>query len=665
MHFRTNLTRWLLLAGMLLLARPPASSASLLDNPPPLSGWTHPSALPGGDSPLRNGIALSGTAVVRGSPVIAEIDGSATDGQEAAIAGGDGRLYVYHANGSLLWSVNVMPWACSTGAYDFKINSAPAVGPLFGDGMAYVVVSYGTMAASDCDGGVAAYRGSDGALAWRFSTRAWQQSQGYAPESLYGVVSSPSLADTDGNGRLQVGFGAEDRNIYLLNHDGAVRWYYNAADTTWSTPAFADANGDGRLDMIIGTAMSANGALNPPTQDGGFLYAFDTAPRTPRRIEFCSGGCAGSAYIWQAFFDQAILSSPVIATVRPDLPGPQIIIGNGCAFAQRGRWVKILRLSDGATLQTLGLPPGSACVQSSVAVGDLDDDGVPEVVAEISGATAMGGDGYGRVAAWRPRASSTPWWSLIPRNASAAANDPYLGDLAAPAIADLDGNGSLEVLVSNMWDVTVIDGRTGAQLTCGGPSCGATTSLFAWWTLKSTPAVGDLNGDGTLDVLIGGAHMNDSGGTRGYFYAWTNLGGLLASSPGQQAAYSAPWPMFGGNAQHTGSAAPHRLVAAPGAIQIMLPRGSSQRFSISLTSADGASLAWSASEDDPSRIMQVSPANGTTGGAIALTVSAPSAPGSYTGTLRVSTAGAPPISIPVALSVPERIYSFYLPLILH
>jgi hypothetical protein len=122
----------------------------------------------------------------------------------------------------------------------------------------------------------------------------------------------------------------------------------------------------------------------------------------------------------------------------------------------------------------------------------------------------------------------------------------------SPVIADLDGNGSLEVVVANRWAVDVLEGRDGTPLTCQSTACGAQPTMFAWGSLKSTPAIADIDGDGTLDVVIAGMHIYSPAGSgfgaskRAMIYAWTGFTSTLGSSPGSQPAYAAPWPMFHG-----------------------------------------------------------------------------------------------------------------------
>jgi len=508
--------------------------------PPVLDNWHH-KADTSPDAPLRAGVRLSGAAVTYSSPVIAEIDGVPQNGLETAVSGGDGILYVYRADGTLLWSAALPNARCpETGSS--KAVSSPAVGPILGNGIPYVVATYGGLRRSGCDGGVAVFRGSDGAKLWSFSLRRFSRREKFWSFS-YNVVSSPALADTDGDGKMEIGFGALDRNIYLLNGSGSLRWYYNAADTVFSSPAFADVDSDGRLEMLIGSDITANARLRPPTKNGGFLYAFRTTPRKPKRITFQDS----SSYVWRTAFDQVIQSSPLIADVLPSNPGAEVIVGSGCFFPERtsqkkGAWVKILKLTDGKVLRTLPMP---ACSSASPAAGDLDGDGALEVVSIANGHTSIGGVGSSRVIAWKPSNAET-LWSVVPR--AGGSNDPFGADFKSVVIADLDGNGSLEVIVANGTNIDILQGHDGAALTCQERRCAEGAYLFRTdRVLNSTPAIADVNGDGRLDLVIGGGRAH-----YGVLYAWSHFSTFLGSSPGTMAPNAAPWPMFRGNAAHNG-----------------------------------------------------------------------------------------------------------------
>jgi len=543
----------------------------------PLSGWTHTPLGSGADSPEGHGISLAGDVIDKGSPVIADVDGDATNGQEVVIGGRDGYLYAYKSDGQPLWAPQKVVTCSSVKDGDSLIYAAPAVGQLFGDGKSYIVIGYGIRGGIDCDGGIAVYEGKSGTLLWRYNLK----DSGKTPIKpiLYGVVSSPALADVNGDGKLEIGFGSLNRYVYLLNPDGTERWRYHTADTVLSSPSFVNYDGNpanGKEVMIIGSDISESkdkkGKLL--TQNGGYIYAFKTtipitapidvaflySPDVTKETEGVPFAPTHDLILWRTYFKQAIYSSPVLADVRSDNEGLEIIVGASCFFPntnpsnKEGKWVKILKLT-GEVIQTLNPPSGGSCVQSSPAVGDLDDDGQLEIVATEGSSLDTGGDKKGRIVAWKPT-QADPLWQIVPTNAnsdgSASGNDPDGGDLQSPIIADLDGNGSLEVIAANSWTVQIIEGKTGKALSCQNENQTGCFSAFAWFTLKSTPAIGDLNGDGKLDLVIGGGHIYV--GKKGFLYAWTDFAGQrkLGSTAGTQKVSSAPWPMFRGNPQHTG-----------------------------------------------------------------------------------------------------------------
>ena len=478
-------------------------------------------------------LALGGAGPGYSSPAIAEIDGDTTDGKEVVVGVADGRVVAIKSDGSTLWSVSLPSATCSGGT---KVFSSPAVGAIFGNGVPYVVIGYGNLESRACDGGVVAINGSSGQLAWKFSIKDFaKKNRFFAFRNT--VFSTPALADTDGDGRMEIGFGGFDRSVYLLNANGSVRWYYQAADTVWSSPAFADVDGDGRLEMIIGTDISQNLRLKPATPNGGFVYAMKTKSRKGKLIRFQDP----SAYVWRATFDQVIYSSPVVAELIPENPGPEVVVGSGCFFPQNsndknGKWFKVLSLKTGAELRTLPIP---ACSPSSAAIADLDSDGLNEVVVTASGAASIGGDGSARVIAFNPR-TSAELWQVVP--APGGNSDSLGGHFNSPIIADLDGNGSSEVIANNSRGVVVIEGSSGAVLSCQSRSCNNEVEMLTNDVLRNTPAVDDLNGDGEMDLVVA---SKGSGGAK--VFAWTGFNGLLGTS-GRSATPQHAWPMARGDA---------------------------------------------------------------------------------------------------------------------
>ncbi len=659
------------LVTLLMIAGVTSVWAGIVNQPPPIPGWTHSPRFVQ-DTPEGHGIILSGNVNSYASPAIADIDGDSTNGLETIVSTDDGRVYAYGANGRLRWekqTAELFPNGCGNDTTQ-HILSKPAVGQLYGDGINYVVIGLGSVVDTNptCVGGVVALDGRNGNQRWYFNTRDWLASQGRPSESNYSVLSSPALADTDGDGLMEIGFGGLDRYIYLLsatrNNQGySVRWFYHPADSVWSSPAFADINGDRRLELITGADISANGELNPPTQDGGYVYAFDTRARNPVFVDFQ----APNAYLWRTFFDQVIYSSPAIGDVLDSNPGQEVVVGSGCNFPagnadKRGKWVKILRLSDGAVLQTLNIPSGGACVQSSPALGDLDDDGRLEVVVGSGWRGDSGSDGRSRLVAWDAE-QANPKWVAIPADANSTpgASPNNAGDvnLNSPVIADLDGNGSLEVLFADFWSVGVYNGATGAQLTSTN-SGDALSSMFAWGTLFSTPAVADLTGDGPLEVVIAGRVFPGNLNNRGMLYGWTGLSNHITSPDGNLPSYSTAWPQLRGNAANTGRFVVPQIEPSLSSITRLLAPGEQVDVGLTFTNSATGSLNWAVIEDDPEDIIALSRDSGNTADRLTITLSA-AQPGTYQASVLVQSAGLPDVTIPVTLIVDASISRIYLP----
>lgn len=574
-------------------------------------------------------LTLPGGSVDRQSPVVADVRPD-LPGLEVAIATNEGTLSLVSSAGQVLWSSFVPVKECSG---TDRLNSNPAVGKLYGGDVEYIVIGYGNIRGrSDsryCPGGVAAFDGRNGNLVWRLDT-----DQLSPKENLTGVYSTPALADVDGDGTMEVAFGSFDRYFYLLDHTGQLIWRFQAADTIWSSPAFADVDGDKRLDVVTGSDITAGGF--PGIVTGGFVYAFKTiaTTQTNKTIPFSPTPSKIENLIWRSQnYTQYIQSAPAIADLDGD--GKQeVIFGAGClttVASQADIAVQVLDAATGATRLSIPIP---TCTRSSPAIGDIDGDGKLDIVINMSGVSSYGGNGLCNTLAFRADGSTI--WAANPR--AAGVSDPGCDVLQAPVIADVDGNGSLEVLTTSAVGVVVLDGHTGAQLSDDAPPSLSTNGSLT----HGTPAIGDLDGNGVLEVTL-------AAGPR--LYAWTNISDAIDSAPDtSKAAFSAPWPMFHGTASRTGTVAQQpTLQLSVGKIVVLVGAQSGPQVrTIGFANLGAGALAWSATADQ--QWLTLSKANGTTPDTLAITIDPAvlgNRLGSYSGAITISS------SAPITLKSPS------------
>jgi len=75
------------------------------------------------------------------------------------------------------------------------------------------------------------------------------------------ILSSPTLADLDGDGKLEVIFGSNEGRVYIINSLNRAVWHASLGSAVKTSPAVADLSGDGTLEFMVGT-------------ENGILYAF-------------------------------------------------------------------------------------------------------------------------------------------------------------------------------------------------------------------------------------------------------------------------------------------------------------------------------------------------------------------------------------------------------
>ena len=142
-----------------------------------------------------------------------------------------------------------------------------------------------------------------------------------------------------------------------------------------------------------------------------------------------------------------IMSSPAIARHRRRRR-KEAVVGGGNVWNHPDGNKICLHSDDGSPVA--GWPQATgASTSASPAVGDVDGDGRPEVIA---------GSRDGAVYAWRGN-GALMWRAAL--TFRGAAGGPVE---AGPVIADADGNGTQDVIVGNNAQLYGLDGRTGGQV---------------------------------------------------------------------------------------------------------------------------------------------------------------------------------------------------------
>jgi len=306
-----------------------------------------------------------------------------------------------------------------------------------------------------------------------------------------GVQGSPAVGDIDGDGQPEVLVAANDRRLWAWkvdgsrvdgNRDGIADWPQALEASTAASPTLGDIDYDGQLEILIGDRS-------------GRLYAFN--------------GDGSLVPGWPVLLGGAIDSTAAVGDLEGD-PAEEIVVGanDGCVYALRGDGTPLPGWGTRQESQSSRVPArilpdpskqtGASLEFISPALLDRNADGRLE--------TVVSGSRTGRIFGWN-----------VAGQVSMTFATTGAGAYSSPAVMDMDGNGSPElVLGTDTGKVCIFDsqGKLLYEKTVGGT------------TLRGAPVVADLGYDALgltgPEILVGAAD--------GRLYGWNARQGLLAAS---------------------------------------------------------------------------------------------------------------------------------------
>jgi len=424
------------------------------------------------------------------TPALADLDG---DGDFDLVVGeNDGTLNYYRNDGKATAPDYVYVAANDAtnplASIDVGTVSKPAFADLDGDGDLDLIVG-------EYQGSLNYYRNTGTATAPNYV--AVSDSTNSLPGIIIGFETSPIFADLDGDGDLDLVVGELDGNLnYFTNttpHQAAPGFAQATGPANpvavvdlgvsgvYSTPALADLDGDGDLDLVVGERV---GTLNFYRNDGT-----TTAPT------FATVSAADDPF---ATIDVGSYSAPTFGDIDGD-GDLDLIVGNesgGLSFYENtGTAIDPgYTIASGVDDPFAGIDIGS---RSKPVLADLDSDGDLDLVV---------GDESGGLSFYENTGTATaPRLELVfgPENPFADFIPGVLNSENAPAFADLDGDGDLDLVVGRYGGFLNFSRNIG---TATAPDFAAPVLIAAGGSgLETAPAFADLDGDGDLDLVVGEA----------------------------------------------------------------------------------------------------------------------------------------------------------------
>lgn len=307
---------------------------------------------------------------------------------------------------------------------------------------------------------------------------------GFPLSSTYAIFSPKTggiYCNMDADPEMEVVFAAS-QNLHVVNLDGTPvsgwpKAYASNNEIPWA-PSYGDIDGDGAGELVVGIGGTVTGNVYAYKQNGtvcaGFPVASEKYTISPTlsdlnndgKMEIIIGTRSGKVYIWKG--DGTILTG----------------------------WPKQM----------------DRYVAASCSIGDINNDGAKEIV----------GQSRNLLYVWNLAGNVLPGFPFAIIDSVNGSNS-----YSATVIADIDNNGSKELIFASHSSITGQDGIVYVVRNDGTIYPGWPKFMSNW--IYAAPSVYDVNGDGNLEIFV--PEYGASGTPIFYLYGYTKDGVNLPNFP--------------------------------------------------------------------------------------------------------------------------------------